>query len=129
MRTPAATRRASTPTGFHWVPAHAAQCGRGRGRLYEAMVATLHHRPRFDLHHSVLIVRWNGHAFAIEMAPVWAVHASDRGVTAEGPVGMPSWGRARVFRYEIRCWPDGTLPDVAAAVDSPRRVSTDETKA
>lgn len=102
---------------------------RGSGRLYEAMVATLHHRARLDPYHSASIVQWNNQAFAIEMAPAWAVHAPDRGVTGAGPVGMPSWGRARLFRYEIRCWPDGAIPDVADAVDSPRRVSTNETKA
>jgi hypothetical protein len=69
------------------------------------------------------------HAYAIEMAPVWAVRGPDRGVISEGPVGYPSWGRSRLFRYEIHCWRDGTIPDAAAAVDSPRRLSTNETMA
>ena len=34
-------------------------------------------------------------------------------------------GRFRIFRYEIRCWRGGHIPDVAEAVDSPRRL-TDE---
>jgi hypothetical protein len=78
------------------------------------------------LYHSALIVQLHGHSFTIEMTPVWAVADPDRGVVAEGPVGMPSWGRFRLFRYEIRCWPDGTIPDLDAAVDSPRRLSSDE---
>ena len=35
-------------------------------------------------------------------------------------------GRLRLFRYEVRCWRDGVIPDVAEAVDSPQRVSDDE---
>ena len=102
---------------------------RGSGCLYEALVATRHHRTRSDLYHSALVVRLGGHEFAIEMAPVWALSAPERGVVAEGSVGMPSWGHSRLFRYEIRCWRDGTIPDLAAAVDSPRRVSNDDLSA
>jgi hypothetical protein len=82
-----------------------------------------------DLYHSALIVRLGGHAFAIEMAPGWATGNPDRGVVAEGSVGMPSFGRSRLFRYEIRCWRDGTIPDLPAAVDSPRRVGNDTIRA
>ena len=93
---------------------------RGSGRVYEALAATRRHRERLDLYHSALIVQsGRAHAYAIEMAPVWAVRDLDRGVISEGPVGSRSWGRYRLFRYEIRCWRDGTIPDAAAAVDSP----------
>lgn len=34
-------------------------------------------------------------------------------------------GRARVFRYEVRRWPDGAIPDIAEAVESPRRLTDD----
>ena len=34
-------------------------------------------------------------------------------------------GRFRVFRYEIRVWRGGHIPDVAAAVDGPRRLTND----
>jgi len=34
-------------------------------------------------------------------------------------VGMRWLGRSRFFRYEVRCWSDGILPDRAWAVDSP----------
>ena len=34
-------------------------------------------------------------------------------------------GRYWVFRYEIRCWEDGMIPDVEDAVASPRAVSRD----
>ena len=38
-------------------------------------------------------------------------------------------GRFRIFRYEIRLWPGGHIPDVAEAVDSPRRLTSDEDRA
>jgi hypothetical protein len=31
----------------------------------------------------------------------------------------------RIFRYEIRRWRNGVIPDLAEAVDSPRRLTTD----
>jgi hypothetical protein len=69
------------------------------------------------------------HAHAIEMAPVWAVGGHGRGVVSVGPVGSPSWGRSRLFRYEVRCWRDGVIPDATTAVDSPRRVSISSSQA
>jgi hypothetical protein len=32
----------------------------------------------------------------------------------------------RIFRYEIRLWRGGNIADVAEAVESPRRLTTDE---
>ena len=48
-----------------------------------------------------------------------------RGVVAEGAVGAQALGRFRLFRYEIRSWRDGIIPDIAEAVESPRRLSDD----
>jgi hypothetical protein len=113
---------------LYWLPLGAGsggQCVRGSGRAYEALTATRLHRPPLNLFHSALIVQLGDHAYAIEMAPVWALGDPDRGVVSEGPVASPSWGRSRIFRYEIRCWRDGTIPDAVTAVDSPRRLSTD----
>jgi hypothetical protein len=45
---------------------------------------------------------------------------------AGGPVGSRWAGRLRIFRYEIRCRPGGSIPDIAEAVDSPRRLSDDD---
>ena len=61
----------------------------------------------------------------IEMAPVWSERSTDRGTVVEGAVGSSLLGRFRAFRYEIRCWRDGRIPDVGEAVDSPRRLSTE----
>ena len=83
------------------------------------------HRPRQPLYHSALIVRHGEDAYAIEMAPVWAVRDPARGVVSEGPVGSRTLGRSRLFRYEVRCWRNGTIPDMEEAVGSPRRLSTD----
>jgi hypothetical protein len=42
---------------------------------------------------------------------------------------MRGAGRLRLFRYEIRRWRDGRIPDIGEAVDSPRRLSTDPERA
>ena len=130
-RLPARSRHdgGSASVALYWLPLGAgtgARCVRGSGRLYEALAATRVHRRRADLYHSALVVRVDEVAYAIEMAPVWALRDPDRGVVSEGPVCSPLLGRVRLFRYEIRCWPDGTIPDAVAAVDGPQRVSTDQ---
>jgi hypothetical protein len=35
----------------------------------------------------------------------------------------------RIFRYELRFWREGSIPDVAEAVDSPRRLTDDRARA
>ena len=42
-----------------------------------------------------------------------------------GSVGTRAAGRFRLFRYEVRRWRDGVIPDLAEAVESPRRLSDD----
>jgi hypothetical protein len=108
-----------------WIPLGAGAGGtvvRWSGRVYEAVAAARARRPRQGLFHSALEVTVDGHRTAIEMAPVWTT-TGDRGVVAEGPVGRRFLGRWRPFRYEIRCWRDGTIPDIAAAQDAPIRMS------
>ena len=63
-----------------------------------------------------------GH-FVIEQAPVPDLHGARRGVVAQGAVGTRCAGRFRIFRYEIRRWRDGTIPDIRTAIASPVRVS------
>ena len=46
-----------------------------------------------------------------------------------GPGRSRAPGRLRLFRYEVRCWRDGSIPDVAEAVESPRRLTDDATMA
>ncbi len=47
----------------------------------------------------------------------------------EGAVGSKLVGDFRLFRYEIRRWQDGVIPDIAEAVSSPVRLSEDPTRA
>ena len=92
------------------------------GRVYEALAARRHGRPPQALFHSALVVTQGDVRHVVEMGPVWNVSAADRGVVCEGPVGAPLLGHLRLFRYEVRCWPGGSIPDVAEAVDSPVRL-------
>ena len=98
---------------------------RWNGRLYECWSAWREHRAPADLYHCGLVVRLDGISYAVEMGPVWNVSEADRGVLAEGPVGSKLLGRFRAFRYEMRCWPGGYIPDITEAVESPLRTTED----
>lgn len=98
------------------------------------MPAHRHRRPSVDLYWLPLgagqggqCVRGSGRAYEALVAARLGRRRLD--LFHSALVGAPTLGRLRLFRYEIRCWRDGTIPDAAAAVDSPRRVSDDETKA
>jgi hypothetical protein len=95
------------------------------GRVYEAVAARLARRRPCDLYHSALEVRVPDERFVIEQAPARPGDGAERGVVAVGPVGARRAGRWSIFRYELRLWRGGVIPDVAEAVDSPRRVSAD----
>jgi hypothetical protein len=113
---------------LYWLPlgADGNPVVRWSGRLYEAVVARHQHRPRRALYHSALVVHGDDATYAIEMAPVWVTKAPDRGVVGEGAVGLPWLGRFRAFRYEIRRWLDGVVPDLASAVGGPVRLDATE---
>jgi hypothetical protein len=115
---------------LYWLPLGAGgHFVRLNGRLYEALAARLERRPARDLYHAALQIDVPEATFVIEQAPVHDWSGSERGVVAEGAVGARWAGRFRIFRYEIRLWPDGHIPDVAEAVDSPRRLSEEEQRA
>jgi hypothetical protein len=99
------------------------------GRVYEALAARLERRPVCALYHSALQVEVPEGKSLIEQAPVHDWSGKQRGVVAEGAVGSRRAGRFRIFRYEIRLWRGGHIPDVAEAVDSPRRLTDDEVRA
>ena len=61
----------------------------------------------------------------IEQTPVPDGNGVERGVVAGGAVGLRSAGRFRIFRYEVRRWRDGVIPDVAEAVGGPQRLTSD----
>jgi hypothetical protein len=112
---------------LYWLPLGAGgHFVRLNGRVYEAVAARLQRRPACDLYHSALQVEVPGAKYVIEQAPVHDWSGKDRGVVAEGSVGSTWAGRFRIFRYEIRLWLGGNIPDVAEAVDSPQRLTTDE---
>jgi hypothetical protein len=110
---------------LYWLPLGAGgHSVRLNGRIFEWVAARIEHRDRCDLYHSALEVRLREGRFVIEQAPAWS-EGGERGVVAVGPVGTRAAGRFRLFRYEIRRWRDGVIPDVAEAVESPRRLSDD----
>jgi hypothetical protein len=112
---------------LYWLPLGAGgHFVRLNGRAYEALTARVQRRPARDLYHSALQVELPEGAFVIEQAPVHDWSGQQRGVVAEGAVGASWAGRFRIFRYEIRLWRGGHIPDVAEAVDSPRRLTDQE---
>lgn len=116
----------STGVDLYWLPLGAGgHSVRMNGRVFEAVVATLERRRRSDLYHSALEVSTPEGRFVVEMAPVRDRFGSSRGVVAEGPVGARVAGRFRLFRYEVRRWRGGSIPDVDEAVASPVRVTDD----
>ena len=121
--------RAAAAVDLYWLPLGAGgHFVRLNGRIYEALVARFQRRPAYDLYHSALQVELPEAKFVIEQAPVHDWSGKDRGVVAEGVVGSQWAGRFRIFRYEIRLWRGGHIPDVAEAVDSPRRLTNDEAR-
>jgi hypothetical protein len=114
---------------LYWLPLGAGgHSVRLNGLVFEAIAARLQHRGRADLYHSALEVHVPEGRFVIKQAPAWGTNG-ERGVVAEGPVGMRAAGRFRLFRYEVRRWRDGVIPDVAEAVESPQRLSDDTDRA
>jgi hypothetical protein len=111
---------------LYWLPLGAGgRWVRWNGRVYERLAAIRQRRVPYDLDHSALLIRSHRTTYAVEMGPVWNVAATDRGVVCEGPVGAQVLGRFRAFRYEVRCWPGGCIPDLAEAVGGAHRVTED----
>jgi hypothetical protein len=114
-----------TGVDLYWLPLGAGgRSVRWNGRVFEAAAALVDHREPRDLYHSALQVYIPEASFVIEQAPVWR-EDEERGVVAEGAVGSRFFGRLRLFRYEIRRWREGVIPDVDEAVESPQRLSDD----
>jgi hypothetical protein len=111
---------------LYWLPLGAGgHSVRLNGKAFEALAARLKHRSPCDLYHSALIVRVPEGRFVIEQAPISDSNGNDRGVVAEGAVGTRWAGRFRLFRYELRRWRNGVIPDVSEAVESPQRLTDD----
>jgi hypothetical protein len=118
-------RSPGTGIDLYWLPLGAGgHSVRLNGKVFEAVAARIEDRAPRDLYHSALILRLPEAQFVIEQAPVGKDGAT-RGVVAEGSVGSRRAGRFRIFRYEVRCWRDGVIPDIDEAVASPRRLTED----
>ena len=121
---PATDDGANAWVDLYWLPLGAGGWFvRWNGRVYEWLSARRDHREALDLYHSALLLCLDDITYAVEMGPVWNVPAVDRGVVCEGPVGASCLGRFAAFRYEVRCWSGGYIPDLTEAVDSPVRTT------
>ena len=68
--------------------------------------------------------------FTIECAwPSPDADTASRGVVVEGPVFGRRLARLRAFRYEVRRWRDGEVPDLAYAVGGPHVVGSEASQA
>ncbi|HZD23721.1 MAG TPA: hypothetical protein VE569_10025 [Acidimicrobiia bacterium] len=113
---------------LYWIPLGAGGSGfvRMNGRIYEAIKARLEHRDPLALYHTALQVQMPAGTYVVEtMWPSPNNDVGSRGVVVEGPVASRLLGRLRLFRYEIRRWRNGVLPDAAEAIGGPQRVSDD----
>lgn len=108
---------------LYWLPLGAGgRFVRFNGKVYERICALAARRRPLDLYHSALIVTIGDTRWAIELCPE---RRGDPFRVAGGAVGSRLAGRLRIFRYEARCAPDGEIPDVEFAVESPVPVTDD----
>jgi hypothetical protein len=111
---------------LYWIPLGAGgHSVRINGKVFEAIEAARGHRRRRDLYHAALIVGVDGQRYTIEVAPSPDPDEASRGVVATGPVGSRRLAGLRLFRYEVRCWPGGSIPDLGYAVGAPLSVTDD----
>jgi hypothetical protein len=111
---------------LYWIPLGAGgHSVRFNGRVFEAIAAARRHRQRCDLYHAALVVELDGDRYTIEIAPSPDADEASRGVVATGAVGSRHAGWLRLFRYEVRCWRGGSIPDLVEAVGAPHRISRD----
>ena len=120
----------SAGVDLYWIPLGAGgHVVRLNGKAYEAIKALVERRPRYALYHTALDISVPDGRFVIESAPIRDDRGRERGVVGEGPVGTRWAGSFRLFRYEIRRWREGLIPDATEAVSSPVRVANDATRA
>ncbi len=110
---------------LYWIPLGAGgHSVRLNGKVYEAIVAARGHRHRRDLCHAALVVELDGERYTIELAPSPNADEASRGVVGTGAVGSRVLGGLRLFRYELRCWRGGSIPDLGWAVGGAQRLSS-----
>ena len=110
---------------LYWLPLGAGgHSVRLNGKIFEAVVAGLERRSRRDLYHSALIVGVPEGRFAIERRPCGAATA-ERGVVSGGAVGSCWAGPLPDLPLRAAPLAKRVIPDVAEAVESPQRLTTD----
>ncbi len=126
---PATEARVDPGVLLWWIPVGAGgHVARRTSRWWETVVAARQHRAPRPLVHAALEVVLDGTRTVIEMAPAWGGRRpADRGVVGTGPVGLAGLGRLALFRYEVRCWQGGTLPDRDEAIGPPTVVPGEAT--
>ena len=123
--------RSGRPAGgvdLYWIPLGAGGVGfvRLNGRIYEALKARAEHRPPLRLFHTALEIHVPEGRYVIENAwPSPDRDTASRGVVVEGPVFSRGLARFRPFRYEVRRWVGGVIPDAAEAEGGPQSLSSD----
>jgi hypothetical protein len=123
---PPPTWSSAASVDLYWIPLGAGgHSVRFNGIVYEGIAARFQHRPRLEIYHSALEVEFADARYTVEMTPVPNRRGWERGVVADGAVGAHVAGRFRIFRYEVRRWRDGIIPDLALAMDGPNRLSDD----
>jgi hypothetical protein len=111
---------------LYWIPLGAGgHCVAFNGRVFEMIEAAWQRRGRRDLYHAALVADLNGEAYTVELAPTPNTDGASRGVVATGAVGSRHAARLRSFRYEVRCWRGGSIPDLLDAVGGPSRLTDD----
>jgi len=116
----------TTAADLYWIPLGAGgHSVRFNGRVFEAIQAAHQHRPRRNLYHAAIVVELDGDRYTIEVAPSPDADEAGRGVIGTGAVGSSHIGWLRLFRYELRCWRGGSIPDLAHAIGGPRRITDD----
>jgi hypothetical protein len=116
---------------LYWIPLGAgdgigARVVHFSGGIYERLKALIDRRSPQRLFHAALVAETSTGRWVVEMTPVpRAGAAEERGVVVGGAVGSRLLGRARIFRYEIRRWCGGVIPDIGYAIESPVLISSD----
>jgi len=120
------TRDEHARIDLYWIPLGAGGSGfvRLNGRIYEWVQARRERRRPMDLYHTALRVHLPEGRFVVEtMWPSPDDEVAARGVVIQGPVWSHLLGAVRTFRYEVRRWREGQLPDADQAVGGPQTVS------
>jgi hypothetical protein len=132
VKTSTPTPNNSTPphgaTGAEllWIPLGAGTfVVRWSGVIIDAVMAFFQQRPRSTLLHSALQIYTPEGRYVIEQTPESSGDGASHGVVAGGAVAMRAAGRFRVFRYEIRRWFGGSIPDAVYAVGGAVQLTTD----